>query len=87
MATSSGDGTIKIWQVDAAKMQVDLLATLLGHTGSAFGVVFSPDGQTLASNSTQLKLWDVSVLPAVNQDDPLATTLTTPRFTISRRTG
>ncbi|MCO5192392.1 MAG: protein kinase [Anaerolineae bacterium] len=82
MATSGGDGTIKIWQVDAAKMQVDLLATLLGHTGSAFGVVFSPDGQTLASNSTQLKLWDVSVLPAVNQDDPLATTLTTPRFTL-----
>ncbi len=82
LATGGGDGTIKLWQLNAAAGTVDLVATLLGHTGSAFGVSFSPNGQLLASKSTQLKLWDLSVLPAVNQDNPTATTLTTPRFTL-----
>jgi WD40 repeat protein len=82
LATSGGDGSIKLWQVEDSGKRVDLIATLLGHTGSAFDVSFSPDGQVLASISVEMKLWDLSVLPTENQDTPTATTLTTPRLSL-----
>jgi len=38
------------------------LRELEGHTGSASGVVFSPDGQRIATASadTTARIWDVS---------------------------
>ena len=45
IATSSGDGTIKLW--DASNGEVT--DTLSGHTDTVYGVAFSPDGTRLAS--------------------------------------
>jgi len=41
---------------------LELIGFLVGHTGSVLSVAFSPDGETLASGSSDntIKLWDVS---------------------------
>ena len=53
----SRDGTIRLWDVPSGQLQ----ATLEGHTSAVNSVLFSPDGQTLASGSSDgtILLWDI----------------------------
>jgi WD40 repeat protein len=56
MASSSEDGTVRIWDWPTGKE----LRVLAGHDTFAESVAFSPDGHTLASGSgTAIRLWDV----------------------------
>jgi WD40 repeat protein len=54
LASSSEDGTIKLWQIDGT-----LVHTFEGHTGGVRSICFSPDGTMLASASDDktIKLW------------------------------
>jgi WD40 repeat protein len=59
LATSSGDGTVSLW--DAADKH--LIDTMRGHLLGVHGVGFSPDGDRLATLSHKheaVKLWDVA---------------------------
>src|SRR5436305_13128763 len=57
LASSSHDGTIKLWDVATSKE----LASLKGHNAGAVSVAYSPAGQMLASGSDDrtLMLCDV----------------------------
>ena len=67
LATSSADGTVKLWSL-AARQEV---ATLEGHTMPVRGVAFSPDGDTLASASgdTTVRLWRAATLQETDAPD------------------
>lgn len=56
VASSSEDGTIKIWDFE----QGELTHTMKGHTGSVNYVSYHPNGQILATCSTDqtIKLWN-----------------------------
>ena len=57
LASSSADGTVRLWGMLDGRS----LAALRGHTGSVFGVALSGDGQLLASGSADgtVRLWEV----------------------------
>jgi WD40 repeat protein len=61
LASGSGDGTAKLWDVSDA-CQPRLLHTLSGHNGAALTASFSPDGALLATGSDDMtvKLWHVA---------------------------
>jgi WD40 repeat protein len=58
MATSSGDRTLIVWDWPARKP----LVRLRGHLGEVQSAAISPDGEMLASGSSEgsIKLWDTS---------------------------
>ncbi|MER5981552.1 trypsin-like peptidase domain-containing protein [Streptomyces sp. NPDC001787] len=58
LATGSGDGAVRLWDVGSGKVRAELTA----HTKGVSSVAFSPDGGTLATGSDDGRalLWDVS---------------------------
>jgi WD40 repeat protein len=60
LATSSMDGTIRLWDTENG----GILGSLPGHMQEATDVAFSPDGRTLASlgRGESLKFWHVPTL-------------------------
>ncbi|HEX2301036.1 MAG TPA: TIR domain-containing protein, partial [Pseudonocardiaceae bacterium] len=57
LATSSGDRTVRLWEVESGRPVGD---PLTGHTAAVRDVAFSPDGALLAtaSGDQTLRLWD-----------------------------
>ncbi|MGH4026482.1 MAG: NB-ARC domain-containing protein [Pseudonocardiaceae bacterium] len=58
LATSSDDGTARLWQVADGTEQ----GVLTGHVGGVWGCAFSPDGALLATTSDDhtARLWNIS---------------------------
>ncbi len=71
LATSSGDKTVRLWDVRAPH-HPSPLGTLTDHTNAVRSVAFSPDGQTLATTSADgtARLWDIG---DPRQPSPLST--------------
>lgn len=60
IATTSNDGTARIW--DASTLQTAHVLT--GHTSPIYGIAFSADGERLATAGidSTIKIWDVTAL-------------------------
>jgi WD40 repeat protein len=58
LATTSDDGTVRLWQVSDGTQH----AVLTGHTGGVWSCAFSPDGTLLATTSDDrtVRLWDIT---------------------------
>jgi WD40 repeat protein len=58
LVSASGDGTLKVWDVQTGQEAL----TLKAHMREVTSVTFSPDGKRLASASGDgtVKVWDAS---------------------------
>jgi len=58
IVSGSGDGTIRLWDVNSGSE----LAVFKGHNDYVLSVAFSPDGSKIVSGSTDhtIRLWDVN---------------------------
>ncbi|MEU9146708.1 trypsin-like peptidase domain-containing protein [Streptomyces sp. NPDC048349] len=65
LATGSGDGTARLWDVDTGKTRT----TLTGHSEAVLSVAFSPDGATVATAGLDgtARLWDAKTGKARTQ--------------------
>jgi WD40 repeat protein/serine/threonine protein kinase len=65
LASSSGDGTVKLWSLEAGQEVV----TLYGHRGSVTGLAASHDGNMLASSGDDrsIRLWRAAPLDKPSQ--------------------
>ena len=61
LATGSGDGTVRLWNVRAAGQPAQF-GTAISAPGSVMSVAFSPDGKTLVAScgTAGVAVWDVS---------------------------
>jgi WD40 repeat protein len=57
-SSDSGGSELRLWDVDTGRER----ATLTGHEGLVYSVVFSPDGRTLATRGSGglVRFWDVT---------------------------
>jgi WD40 repeat protein len=56
LASGGHDSKIRLWDVDTETPR----QVLSGHAGPVQTLAFSPDGRTLASTSTEMKLWQTA---------------------------
>ena len=79
LATSGADATARLWSLDIAGGQVELLATLANHLTTVRQVRFSPDGRLLATTSfNEVRQWDLSSLEGVVDDISIPELLVVP---------
>ncbi|MGH3869682.1 MAG: WD40 repeat domain-containing protein, partial [Pseudonocardiaceae bacterium] len=62
LATTSGDQTVRLWDLTDRDHPRPLGAPLTGHTRAVYSVAFAPDGRTLATTSGDqtVRLWDLT---------------------------
>lgn len=85
LASSSLDGTIVLWDVEAGRESERL--TRPGHTGIVTSVAFSPDGETLATGSRDesVIVWNVTNRPLWTVLDQHRGEVTTVAFSPDRQ--
>jgi WD40 repeat protein len=69
LASGSGDGTIRLWDVTDPAHPRAIGQPLTGNTSAVESVAFSPDGNTLASGSEDdtIRLWNLNVNSAIER--------------------
>jgi WD40 repeat protein len=61
LATSGGDGQLRLWTIDPATRAITLLATIVARDKPVVRIVFSPDGRRLAtSDGYSVHVWNVA---------------------------
>ena len=60
LATSGGDGTVRLWNIADPAHVISLVQLLPGKTNPLSGLAFSADGRTLATADDDVQLWNVA---------------------------
>ncbi len=66
LASGGHDNTIHLWDVQSQQL---LGEPLTGHTGTVYGLAFSPNGTILASGSADntIRLWRIEYVALTDQ--------------------